>query len=587
MLFPAHSISAGSSGQLTIGGAGAGGLVTGSFPYADNYDAVQAAHFGASARQRERNLPHHRTVACGHYCVYDGSDGKRLIPFLVPTAGALNDIAGNKEDVVLGTITNKATASQLSMVTLAEHQGTTVHIVTAAFAEPLPDEWPKGTAFKSDATLNADIVKVLTAGETYHIVFCPNTFPIRPGEESVLLGKPGEPIRDEIEKTGKFGGPWFHLVTQTAGSESISYSAELQRLILAEKAALGPMFPKGGKFKFVESTELNIKGIPMLMGDDNPITQAEAAIRGALEECVECNMKTSTPQGSNISMNEPQPVSAMKEPANTGDKERLEAKHRLSTCIYKSNGELELLPLRDQMTRICHDNKKTQSERMINVLNETAVSLNKSTDVINRMAALPKSYKLGPFGSLLVLSQYSEEPIQSLEKVAREGACGKITTAHFIPHTYEIKNLSSKMEEQSQTQNLQSAVGETQMHMKQANIKMLISTTIRDEHDIVTLCSNITVRCLAKVQFDPNSIDRDAVPWEHYMARSIGLAVTDANYIAFKEDRVCNAKLNYFVFGIIDRCIAMTRNLLTDESAIEAAMVANGNNKADKISPGI
>ncbi len=132
-------------------------------------------------------------------------------------------------------------------------------------------------------------------------------------------------------------------------------------MILEDKVALGPMFPKGGAFKFVESTELNIKGIPMLMGDDNPITQAEAAIRGALEECVERNMKTSTPQGSNISMNEPKPVSAMKEPTNTGDKECLEAKHRLTTCIYKSDGKLEFLPLCEQITPICHYNQHTQA----------------------------------------------------------------------------------------------------------------------------------------------------------------------------------------------------------------------------------
>ncbi len=53
------------------------------------------------------------------------------------------------------------------------------------------------------------------------------------------------------------------------------------------------------------------------------------------------------------------------------------------TSIYKADSTLELLPLRDEISRICHDNKRTQEERMINMLNETAVSLNKFTDAIN------------------------------------------------------------------------------------------------------------------------------------------------------------------------------------------------------------
>ncbi len=110
---------------------------------------------------------------------------------------------------------------------------------------------------------------------------------------------------------------------------------------------------------------------------------------------------------------------------------------------------------------------------------------------------------------------------------------------------------------------------------------------ICNKHKIMTLCSNITVRCMAMVEFDPKSMDRDLVPWEHNMARSIGMTVTDAKYIAFKEDCECNAKLNYFVFGVLDRCMVMVNTILTDESSIKAAMVANGNSKAGNISTGV
>ncbi len=67
------------------------------------------------------------------------------------------------------------------------------------------------------------------------------------------------------------------------------------------------------------------------------------------------------------------------------------------------------------------------------------------------------------------------------------------------------------MDEQSQTRNLQTAVEETHIHIKQANIKILISTSIRNEHDLV-MCSSITVRCLANVEFNHESIYRDTVP---------------------------------------------------------------------------
>ncbi len=69
------------------------------------------------------------------------------------------------------------------------------------------------------------------------------------------------------------------------------------------------------------------------------------------------------------------------------------------------------------------------------------------------------------------------------------------------------------MEEQSHTQNLQNVVGESNIHLKQANIKMLIITSICDEHDIVALSSNITVRCLTVAEFKPNSVDKKLVLW--------------------------------------------------------------------------
>ncbi len=62
-------------------------------------------------------------------------------------------------------------------------------------------------------------------GETYHILFCPNTFPIAPGKETTLIGKPNKPLRDDLEKAGKFGMPWFFLITQKF-SDTISYTAK-------------------------------------------------------------------------------------------------------------------------------------------------------------------------------------------------------------------------------------------------------------------------------------------------------------------------------------------------------------------------
>ena len=159
----------------------------------------------------------------------------------------------------------------------------------------------------------------------------------------------------------------------------------------------------------------------------------------------------------------------MKDPTpNTGNKEYNESKHCLMTTIYNMEGSLALLPLRDQISQICHANKSTQAEKMINVLNEKAINLNKTTDVINQVVEFSKSHKLGQFDRLLVLRQYSEETIHSLARLARESGIGMVTTTHFIPHTYEIKKFSRKVEELSQTLNLQTVVRETHIRMNQA-----------------------------------------------------------------------------------------------------------------------
>ena len=123
---------------------------------------------------------------------------------------------------------------------------------------------------------------------------------------------------------GKFVRPWFHLITQTT-TDTITYIAKFQHLILTNKSMLGNLFPNQTALEFDKTLQVKLRNVPILMPESNPITQAEAAICGALEECVECNRKMFTPQGSNILMSESLNVSEMKDPTpNTGDKERNE-----------------------------------------------------------------------------------------------------------------------------------------------------------------------------------------------------------------------------------------------------------------------
>merc|ERR1712216_535468 len=107
---------------------------------------------------------------------------------------------------------------------------------------------------------------------------------------------------------------------------------------------------------------------------------------------------------------------------------------------------------------------------------------------------------------------------------------------------------------------------------------------LRDWHAVFGTCSNITVLLGTLVSFDVESLDQDKVPFLHYAARKLAIAISSRNYDTFQSSQSNPAKFNYYVFGVIDRFMNAIARTLQDESAIVAAMPANGNSLESSIS---
>ena len=165
---------------------------------------------------------------------------------------------------------------------------------------------------------------------------------------------------------------------------------------------------------------------------------------------------------------------------------------------------------------------------------------------------------------------FSAEPITDLEAESKEVGSA-FTTAHFLPHGKEIDALLMELKRDAARRAVQVAMEEDPTKMDKMKHKGITTPTIKDEHALISMSGNITAFVLALTTFDAASCEEGKVPFLHYVARKVGLAISSKEYRKYLDKSHSHAKLNYYVFNIIDRTFTTFFKVLEDEDSLQAA----------------
>ena len=165
---------------------------------------------------------------------------------------------------------------------------------------------------------------------------------------------------------------------------------------------------------------------------------------------------------------------------------------------------------------------------------------------------------------------YATEPLTDLEANAKATGA-TFTSAHFLPHGKEIEAILAELKKRSIERTVQEAMHEDPTKMSRMGTKTVCAAAIKDEHSLITMCANITVFLQSLTSFDTDSVDPDKVPFLHYAARKVGLALSSKEYRHYLDKSHCHGKLHYYVFNVIDRTLTTYFKVLECKSSIAAA----------------
>ena len=564
-----------------------GGYISSSFVPDEAAKANGSKIFLLSSKARS-NLANSHTQYMGHYGGTQKAGKKfKISPILLPISG-MDDSMGSEVDVFAATVSNVASEGRVVLVPHAQFCGSTIRVVTQEYASTLPPKIAKGTPFNSSTrscvTIKDLLPAVTDANEKFVLVLVPNTFGIPAGEIEVVKGTSDDNMAEHFRELGPHAEAWFTIMTM--GHPGIHpFSIELQTCITANQLAMKGHYPKYKCLITLTRDYLFLfRAAPAEEDEDDAIYPALAELRSRLREATIRNTPAvQPPLGFDVNMDLDSVADLVqKAPASTTD--RMEAKLRLICAGYTPTGGITLYDLRESIKDVLTERKEHQAESLSNQLIATSNSMSLSMDAINRSASWPLAYAETPTVTMFILkAAMATIPITNLQTSA-SGAQANFSTALLLPHGYDCKHAAAEIASTTTERELQKLLGEDPTKMSRINTKVVVTSILRSERQIVTACANTSVLANTLVEFDVEDDDDANVPFLHATARKLGIVLTSRECLEYSARYNCNSKLHYFAFGLLNRVHCIFFKILRDENSVLASKPRYGNEKIDAIS---
>ena len=153
----------------------------------------------------------------------------------------------------------------------------------------------------------------------------------------------------------------------------------------------------------------------------------------------------------------------------------------------------------------------------------------------------------------LAQMKLSAKPIADLSEASNTQ--GGLCSALFLPDTRDILEQREVMSKEHDAQENLVYLELDAWKLGRANTRVLCTKNIYHWAMVEGGCANITAAVLTLVTFDSEATEGNDIPFIHRVARRIALVMSSVAYRHHQERNSNSAKLNYYMFGVLDRAI--------------------------------
>ena len=592
---PATTLQGNATAMISVPPSNTGGTISKAYPVTLKEKELTFSYFKASSSGRKSHLTK-LAKAIGFYSVKKSKSGTlRVFHAMLPITYL------NKEVEHLAvTLSNIVAQPTFYTCSVADVTGSTIRLVTEAFANSLPAEaFPRGKAFSASTKAVKSIKAHVKAGTKHVLLLCPNSLTIPPGAEQAVKGTVDDAMMEVFRTLGTLPSQWLGIMTETVEGVT-TFDEDFLATVLTNKAELGDHFP-------AHPPTLTISTCPYVAYEANSIDRddeddsddrqsAFEEIQAALLACQHRNAPQPVQQppgsiaipGETESAMGPAVTSSLSNSSSERQTERMIGKLRLLCATIHGDGSLTLPDLNDSIVALINGPTSAQAEALGNHLRSTGETLAESMDAVLRATRFPEAHTVTRTILVILLKgMLSTTPITDLDKVAKSNVTS-FNMAHLIPQDKDTAALLNSIKRQMELRDLLQHFKEDATKMSAVNTTTICNSVLKDKYAVFGTCANTTCLLKTLVDFNPESIEQDKVPLLHYAARKLAIMISSMSYDKFQENMIITsgthpAKLDYLAFNILDRILITLAKVLQDEQAIMAASPTNGSSKVGTI----
>ena len=167
----------------------------------------------------------------------------------------------------------------------------------------------------------------------------------------------------------------------------------------------------------------------------------------------------------------------------------------------------------------------------------------------------------------------SAKPIADLSEASNTQ--GGFCTALFLPDTRDILEQREVMGEEHDAQENLGLLELDAQKLGRANTRVLCTKNIYHRSTVEGGCANISAAVLTICDFDSEATEGNEIPFVHRVAWRIALVMSLVAYCRHQECSNNAAKLNYYMFAVLNRAITHMARLLKNEPSIGSAADEN------------
>ena len=580
--------------MISVPPSNTGGTISQAYPVSLKEMEFTASYFKASSSGRKSHLTK-PAKAIGFYSVKKSKSGiLRVFHAMLPITYLDKEV-----DHLAVTLSNIVAQPTFYTCSVADVTGSTIRLVTEAFANSLPAEaFPRGKAFSANTKAVKSIKAHVKVGTKHVLLVCPNSLPIPPGANQAVKGTVDDAMMEVFRTLGTLPSQWLGIMTETVEGVT-AFDEVFLATVLTNKAELGDHFP-------AHPTTLTISTCPYVAYEANTIDRddeddsddrqsAFEEIQATLRACQQRNapQPVQQPPGTiaipdNDSAMGPAVTSSLSNSSSERQTERMIGKLRLLCATIHEDGRLELPDLRDSIVALINGPTSSQAEALGNLLRSTGETLANSMDAVLRATRFPEAHTVTRTILVILLKgMLSTSPITDLDKVAKSNVTS-FNMAHLIPQDKDTAALLNSIKRQMELRDLQQHFKEDTAKMSAVNTTTICSKILKDKYAVIGACANTTCLLHTLVDFNAESIEQNKVPLLHYAARKLAIMISSMSYDKFQENMVITsgthpARLDYLAFNNLDRILITVAKVLQDEQAIMAASPTNGSSKVGTI----